>query len=235
MTTEEFRNEFELEYTSIASNGAPPLDAYEISVLLTQAQEELVKSRYDPNFEIKERVRRDISELINNGISVVPKSYPSDFLNQRSRFFEINDNVMYIIQEKVKLNSSDECLTNIFTDIKPIKHDKYNYNIKNPFKKPDKNTSWRIDYKKKEGKKVVEILTVENTVPTEYHYRYIKYPNPIIIEDLDSGLSINGISVATNSELNESFHREILDRAVELALETTGNPRLQSKIQIDQR
>ena len=49
MTTTEFSNEFDILYESIASNGAPPLDDYEKSVLLTQAQEILVKDSYSYN------------------------------------------------------------------------------------------------------------------------------------------------------------------------------------------
>jgi hypothetical protein len=43
MTNKEFSNEFDILYNSISSNLAPSLNEYEKSVLLTRAQEELIK------------------------------------------------------------------------------------------------------------------------------------------------------------------------------------------------
>ena len=42
MTNSEFSNEFDVLYQNIASNQAPGLDAYEKSVFLTMAQEQIV-------------------------------------------------------------------------------------------------------------------------------------------------------------------------------------------------
>lgn len=51
----------------------------------------------------------------------------------------------------------------------------------------------------------------------EYHLRYIKKPNPIILTDLDADLSIEGISKESMCELPAQLHQEILERAVTLA------------------
>lgn len=48
MTNEEFSNEFDVLYNSITSNQAPGLDEYEKSVFLTKAQDELIKSYFNP-------------------------------------------------------------------------------------------------------------------------------------------------------------------------------------------
>lgn len=48
MTNEEFSNEFDVLYNSITSNQAPGLDEYEKSVFLTKAQDEIVKSYFNP-------------------------------------------------------------------------------------------------------------------------------------------------------------------------------------------
>lgn len=231
MTNPEFNNEFDIEYNSISSNAASPLDEYEKSVFLTQAQERIVKELSE-SFDNKEKNRRELANLITNAVSTTPLSFPSDFINQRSRFFNLNQDVMYIVNERVKLSSSDPCYNNNTTNVIPVRHDEYNKLIKNPFKKPNGNVSWRLDYKNLNNNKTVEILTLENTTASEYHYRYIKYPKPIILTNL-TGLSINGISVSTECELAESLHRQILDLAVVLALEASGNPRLKTKPMID--
>lgn len=67
-----------------------------------------------------------------------------------------------------------------------------------------------------QGKNTVEIIS---DYPVEsYTVRYIRKPKPIILTDLDEGLSIEGISTITECELNSALHDIILQRAVRLAL-----------------
>lgn len=64
----------------------------------------------------------------------------------------------------------------------------------------------------------IELILPYNSVFKQYRLRYVRYPQPIILEDLsEAGLSIQGISTASECELNEEVHPEILQRAVELA------------------
>lgn len=48
MTLQEFNNEFDVLYNNIMSNQAPGLDAYEKSVFLTKAQDDVIKSYFSP-------------------------------------------------------------------------------------------------------------------------------------------------------------------------------------------
>ena len=48
MELSEFSYEFDVLYNNITSNQAPGLDEYEKSVFLTKAQDEIVKSYFDP-------------------------------------------------------------------------------------------------------------------------------------------------------------------------------------------
>ena len=266
MTVQEFSLEFDVIYNSIASNAAQPVNGYEKSVFLTQAQEELVKNYYNPKgnkyaegFEITEKRRRDFEQLVKNGVSI-------NWLNRRSesftmfeispgvaagqldsRFFAIEDDVMFIIAEKAMMASSDPCFNNKTVSVKPVSHNEISMNIDNPFKRPT-DFFWRADRGKitalfnegnvVEERRVVELFYGQVGVPREYRYRYIKYPEPIILEDLTQygpNVSINGITDAQTSELSDHMNREILNRAVELALEVSGNPRTESKIQLNQR
>ena len=227
MLTTEFSLEFDILYNSISSNAAPGIDEYEKSVFLTQAQEDYVRDLAE-RFDSSEKARRELANLVNSGVSSTPLNYPSESINQRSRFFNVNDDVMYIVSEKVKLSSTDACLKNKETRVIPIRHDEYSVNIRNPFKKPNGEISWRVDYKDLNSGKVVEIITVENSNPSEYFYRYIKYPKPIILEALPTE-TIRGLNVVTECELSESLHKTILDKAVNMALATTGNPILQAR------
>ena len=48
MNNKEFFNEFNFRFNNLFSNQAPGLDTYEISLLLTQAQDEIVKAYSNP-------------------------------------------------------------------------------------------------------------------------------------------------------------------------------------------
>lgn len=73
MTNEEFINEFDVLYNSITSNQAPGLNEYEKSVFLTKAQDEIVKSYFNPRnnktqegFDSNERRQIDFSMIMRS-------------------------------------------------------------------------------------------------------------------------------------------------------------------------
>lgn len=246
MTNPELNNEFDIHYNSIAGQSAPNLDVYEKSVFLTKAQLEIIKNYYDPvsnrkqrGFEASEKRRQDLKELIKNYINDTGFDDESKIFVS-SRFFNLPDDLFLIINEQVKI-TSDDCFNNTTISVKPVTHDEFNTQIKNPFKTPDSAVAWRLDYSSINDNKVVEIISPYNiTGSLSYRLRYLKYPSPIILKDLNTefpgeNLSIDGISVETNCELNEELQREILDRAVELALRDYKPQNLESKIQLDTR
>ena len=63
----------------------------------------------------------------------------------------------------------------------------------------------------------VELVSIADI--GQYIIRYLVKPNPIVLEDLPNE-SIDGVNTAQTCQLNPSLHREILDRAVRLALMT---------------
>lgn len=75
MTNPEFSNEFDVLYNSITSNQAPGLDEYEKSVFLTKAQDEIVKSYFNPKsnkvqegFDGSERRQIDFSMIMRSKV-----------------------------------------------------------------------------------------------------------------------------------------------------------------------
>lgn len=50
-----------------------------------------------------------------------------------------------------------------------------------------------------------------------YTIRYIRRPRPIVLVDLQNDLSVQGVNTKSECELNPSLHREVLQRAIELA------------------
>lgn len=246
MTTKEFSNEFDIHYNSIATNQAPDLDLYEKSVFLSKAQLELVKghfnkygNKYKEGFEESSKRRVDLNQLITT-YSTTLNIDTDKGLNPNSVFFPVSVDTMFILNEFAKLISDDSCINGQYVKVVPKTHDEYNIQIKNPFKKPDKSVVWRLDH----GsfgvvKKNIELITSEKGIK-EYKMRYLKYPDPIILTNLDTafpseGLSIDNKTTEQTCKLDESFHREILDRAVELATMDYKPQELQARTQLNLR
>lgn len=245
MTTKEFSDVFDIHYDNIANKNAPGLDLYEKSVFLTKAQLEIIKNHYTPKgnkyqkgFEASEKRRVDLKELIKDYKTNTTIS-STDNISSLSKFYEIPENVFLIIREEAVLSSTDICINGKTIEVVPKTYDEYSTQIKNPFKNPDENKAWRLDYSRIDSKKVVEIISKYDIA--SYNIRYLKYPNPIILTDLDDGdfigmnLSIDGATAAQTCELDVEIHREIVDRAVEIAVRDYKQADLQSKVQLNLR
>lgn len=246
MTNLEMKNAFNVRYNAIASMSAPPIDDYELSLYLTKSQLELIKDYYDPNsnrkgkgFEGSEKRRVDLKELVKDYKTSISFTNPSA-IHLSSRFFNIPNEVFLNVNENVRIISND-CLNNLVIDVKPVTHDEFNIQIKNPFKTPDGSVAWRLNTSSIADSQIVEIVSPYNvTGSLEYRLRYIKYPKPIIITDLNTAfpsddLTIEGLFEETECELHTQIHDEIVDRAVELAMQDYKSEKLQSKIQLDTR
>jgi hypothetical protein len=245
MTNLEFKNEFLISYNAIASNSAPGIDDYELSVYLTRAQLEIVKNYYDPlsnrkqkGFEATEKRRRDLNQLVKDYKTT--DTILNDFnIDSLAKFYIVPNDLFLIVNEKAKVTSED-CYNSKTLTIKPMSYDEYDIQIDNPFEKPNEKIAWRLDLSNVNNVKVVEIISPYNILGSlEYQIRYIKYPKPIIITNLNTtfpsdNLTIDGIFAETPCELNAEICREILDRAVLLALADYRPQNLQVKAQMSQ-
>lgn len=225
MTTEEFSNEFDTllnSYSTIETFGKTPntveLDEYEKSVFLTNAQEEIVigmyngKNPFRDSFERTEEIRRYLSDLIKT-YTTTDKKVGYTGLSKSSVFFELPDDLWFITYESVNLKDDGlGCMSGEDISVIPITQDEYHRIRKNPFRGTNERRALRLDL----SGKVVEIVSKYNV--ESYLVRYLSRPAPIILTDLTDNLSINGISVKTECELNPVIHRAILERAVKLAI-----------------
>lgn len=225
MTTEEFSNEFDTllnSYSTIEAFGKTPstveLDEYEKSVFLTNAQEEIVigmyngKNPFRDSFERTEEIRRYLSDLIKT-YTTTDKKVEYTGLSKFSVFFELPDDLWFITYESVNLKDDGlGCMSGEDISVIPITQDEYHRIRKNPFRGTNERRALRLDL----SGKIVEIVSKYNV--ESYLVRYLSRPAPIILTDLADNLSINGISVKTECELNPVIHRAILERAVKLAL-----------------
>lgn len=242
MTTPEFDREFDILYDNVASKGAPGINTYEKSVFLTKAQEELVESNYsgqDSNFEMNERTRRLLSN-ITFPYSTSVKVESSLGISPNSNFFVVPLETWYIVHESITITGPEKCLKEKVISVKPITHDEYNVSSKSPFRKPNKRKAWRVDVSLSSNNNLVEIISEYEIL--KYNMRYVKKPEPIVLVDLSTdaqytglNLSIDGITAKTECKLNSALHRNILDRAVQLAILGYRENSLSNNVELSKR
>lgn len=232
MTREEFSNGFDAllnSYSDVARFGEEStrqsiaLDEYEKSLCLTKAQEEIVtslyngKNPYGDSFESTEEMRRYLSNLVAEKYlkPITNTSGTPLGLTTTSTFFTLPEDLWFITLESVILDNG-KCGGETYIKVYPTKQDEYQ-NIKdNPFRGANDRRALRLDLS--EGN--VEIIC--KYLITRYYIRYIKKVPPIILTDLPDNLTIEGKREANNCILHEALHQKILDRAVQIALQSKG-------------
>lgn len=225
MTIEEFSNEFDVLFNSYAisnpygiGQNITQLDEYEKSVLLTKAQEDIVRDLYNgkltgDGFESTEEQRRNLDYLVKT-LELNPIDTDKPKMSENSKFFQLGSDVWFITYESAMLSDDNlKCKNNIRVDVVPIRQDEYNIVKDNPFRGASKNRVLRIDT----GSSIVELISRYNI--QSYFIKYLSKPKPIILEDItDDNLSINNEKEKMGCELNTALHRTILERAVALAI-----------------
>lgn len=102
----------------------------------------------------------------------------------------------------------------------PVSFSEYTRLMSKPFKEPLKRQAWRLMSNGGTSNKIEIVLTssdLNKYTVWNYIIRYVKKPNPIVLENLSDGYTIDGCSSISPCELNEATHDAILQRAVELA------------------
>lgn len=109
--------------------------------------------------------------------------------------------------------------------IVPISYKEYDREMSKPFAQPLKKQAWRLFQNAATGFDLMSELIPKETLHINnpvYKIRYVRRPQPIVLEDMPDDLTIDGVSRATDCELNPILHMDILNKAVELAIATRG-------------
>ena len=218
MTNNEFSNEFDVLYQNITSNQAPGLDEYEKSVFLTKAQDEIIKSYFDPRtnkpqegFDDSSKRQIDFSMLTTVYKIDSTTSHPLYDYRSNTESVDLPSDIFMIINEYVIVNRNND---DAYLQVIPVRFDEYTRLMSKPYKRPLKWQAWRLLNNDTTNK--ADIIIGPNDRLGTYYLRYIRRPNPIILDNIDN-LTIKGKSNITQCELDPILHQEILQRAVELA------------------
>lgn len=171
MGVTEFDTQFDLLYNNVTSNAAPGLDAYEKSVFLTQAQDQIVKAYFNnklnkvqQGFDESQRRQIDFSMIIRTKDFGAGSSI-NDTLGifNNSRYYSMPDNVMFYINEVLQVTRKNKTMN---LSVIPLNYEEYQRQLSKPFKRPLKNQAWRIEvnglqltYTYTDYKKISELYT----------------------------------------------------------------------------
>lgn len=262
MTIQELSNTFDTllnsyntqaQFGEQASRREIVLDEYEKSVLLTQAQDIIVKSYFDGALNaqgqgIDDSTRRqmDFSSLIK--VATLSPATGSNLptFDDRGIVYQLprkvvgssevegTTDVLFILNEKlIQVTKTN----NVVTDKKdyvivPISFKEYDREMSKPYAQPLKKQAWRLFQNQATGFDINSELIPRFNVTTGtddevtkefiYKIRYVKRPQPIVLEDLPNHLEIDGVTTESACELNPIIHVDILNKAVELAIATRG-------------
>lgn len=201
MTLEELSNEFDVIVNSYDNSQSLVFNEYEKSIYLTKAQEYIIKDLYR-NYEGTEELNSYLKTLIKDKTYTIEDSTNIEL--------DYPDNFLYILKEYANINTT--CKSNNRVDVLPITQDEYNEVVENPFR-GSKSKVLRLEENK--------IKLITDLPIISYTMTYLSNPSPIILIDLPNGLTINNESKkSTIIETSESIHREILDKAVQLAIQS---------------
>ena len=221
MNVQEFSNSFDtllqpyIDKESFSEQNNLAFDEYEKSIFLTKAQEQIVLELYQ-ELEQSEEIRKYLSNLIKTD-NYTPIGEQDETLinnNFKSYKVEISNDILFMIYEQCTLSDENNCINNKIVSVIPTIHDNLDKVLKNPFKSPNSRKVIRLDFDNK-----IELISKYNI--SNYKVRYLKRPNPIILVALEDNLSINnGDTKVSNGETNPILHERIVQRAVQLAVQS---------------
>ena len=204
LTAAEMQYEAKVIYEAIASADAPGYTPRQWSILLTQAQENIVLETLHVGFDFDEIRRRILHTLIEEeefGESDI------DYAEDNRYSVTLNEDYLHIVRDVANTNIK----------VRPVSHDFYYANINNPFERPNEEEYWRLI-----GKNTMTIVT-SGVDLTQYNIVYLRRPLPIITIELPGGSEIEGNSGPQNCELDHSVHRQVVNEAAKLAHSYTNN------------
>jgi hypothetical protein len=241
MDVNEMSNQFDVLFNNVTSNQAPGLNEFEKSVFLTKAQDMLLIEYYNGRvdgvgggFDGSQKRQYDFSSLIKTVRLSVYDNSEYAHVDKRSVLYLFPEDYFLAVNETLADNSYQ------YTVI-PLSYDEYSRLMMKPYAFPVKRAVWRLftgyaDVNHSQENSVTHHTVAEiigkPTMDMEegegkddlsdvyYVLRYVRKPNPIILDNLSTygdNVTIDGRSAPMGCELPPETHQEVLERAVTLA------------------
>lgn len=218
MSIQEFHQAFKIGLDKVDSLNYPDFLPEEIDFLLNQSQDRFIRQRYGKNnakkesFEETQKRKEDLKTVVKTA-HLNPQPPSVDNISADSRFYILPIDHRYIVQEQANISYLD-CHGDTITKkvlVRPIQHDDYDKIQYDPFNRANDVKVLRL---MAEG--MVEIVSSPGYTLGEYFLRYIKAPQR---------MSFSG---NITSELPEDVHQDLVNDAVNIALEDIESRRSQT-------
>lgn len=222
MSADEFIVEFNILYNNIYSNQSPGLNLLQMSILMTQGKELVIKDLYSGNggpYEANEEVTQYLQKLTKQ----VDYTVGNTQAGTKQYNFKLDDSCWYIVFEQADA-LVDGCDNTVQLFVKPVTHNEFVKAIDNPFRGPDRRTVLRLL-----SDDNVQLFCSSNVQLQQYTMRFLAQPSKVYLAPFNT----TGAPAAPNEwtfsgdwnsyksnvcpDLPESLHRTILIKAVQLA------------------
>lgn len=246
MTANQMANELELKLDRSDSFGSPGYEDFELSSVLSEAQVLYVKKYFDElnnrkgkGFEEIEIRNQGLAALIKDAASCPASSSQVGIIENGDvigKFFDLPLDHMYTIYEQCTIDKTD-CTTNTpaIAYVITVSHTEIQRFCWNKYKKPFFRTYglsrvWRGEYSREISgilpsasatAKRHELFTDKTFNITNYHIRYVKNPELIVVDRTTPNNQ-------RNCELDDSTHRVIIDIATDLMMNRVKEQKMQN-------
>ena len=223
-TVAEWSAEFDIMWNNIMSNQAPGLNAYEKSVFLTRAEEDIVMGIYKGSILVPFENTEEVTDYLSPLVSQADCQSVSDERKvvSGSVIYKLPENVLFRTYEKCVI-TVDNC-GDVDANVVSVTQDEFWRTNRDPFKNGNKRRVLRLSYSDAmldgdalDHHQLYSELVSKYPIKS-YTVRYIRKPEPIILEAIPQGYpSINGERAVKTCKLHENLHQLILTQAVTLA------------------
>ena len=180
---------------------------------LNESQEMVFRDNLPPNqenftqFDLNTTSRNNLAALIKDKqyVPADTRPYTTSKFSGVNYIFEYPTDLKYVDVAEVSMTKNSR---NFYCRVKDIEPRYYHQNRKNPFKKPNSEIVWRMDYGSN-GKRYNEIVIPEGFTLNTFTLRYL-----ILLPCLD---------YESNSLLGSSLHIDIVNKAVDICLKSHQN------------
>ena len=210
---------FKILYDKVDSFNSPEFGPEEIDEFLNIAQDDLIRLIAAKGFESNQ----DLSDYLKNlTTSAVILESSTDFISGTSTkengwFIILPPSYHTALFEEIELTYT-ECDSTVTrrSPVYPITRDRYNKLKRDPFNKPDKETTFRLVSSSIGGSDSFELIIDPTATPVKYIIDYIRKPLQITY---GSQYAVQP-TADVNCELDDKAYYRIIDLAVDRALDT---------------
>lgn len=223
----EWSREFDLMWDNITSHQAPGLEEFEKGIFLTRGQEKVVLKIAAGEFESTEQITVLLAPLVSQvEYSGEPEDTGLQKICTASKIYTLPSDLLFRTYESCVL-SVDGCGL-IDAEVVPVTQDEFSRTMRNPFKRANKKRVLRLAYAETDVESGVTAVNAKIAVTNyseiiaaypihSYTVRYIRKPDPIVLETDIDGKTIDGLNAPNPCKLNEALHQAILTEAVQMA------------------